>query len=403
MHTITKANIVCLFLFVLFFISDEAFTATNSDEQQFLSEHTYTILTTVHESMGQEDYPSALKEINALLLGNDIKPYDMAIIQQTKGYIYNALGENNEAIQAFVSALRENALPDDVTHLLHYLIAQLLISTESYKKGLEFLDKWFRNEPKPDAEAHMLAASAHYQIGNFKKMIPHVQKAIRKVDQPPQTWYEILLAGYYETKAYENAANILETMIISYPDKADYWLQLAGVYQRLKDEKKALAVNELAYAKGILKEDEILQLVKSYLYYQMPYRAASILEDELQKGSINKTKESLVLLVDCWLLAQETGNAMSVLTEVAEKNNDPSLYFRLGKLSIELERWTQAVIALETATRMGTLKNKGEAYLLLGIAAFHINDRLRSIRAFNIALSNDEIRGKAEWWWEHLY
>ena len=403
MQTITRANIVYPFLFILFFISDEAFTGTDSDEQQFLSEHTYTILTTVHENMTQEDYTSALEKIDALLLGNNIKPYDMAVIQQTKGYIYNALGKNNEAIQAFVSALRENALPDDVTHLLHYLVAQLLISTESYKKGLEFLDKWFRDEPKPDAEAHMLAASAHYQTGNFMKMIPHVQKAIGKVDQPPQTWYEILLAGYYETKAYENAADLLETMVISYPDKDDYWSQLAGVYQQLKNEKKALAVNELAYAKGILKEDEILQLAKSYLYYQMPYRAASLLEDELQKGRIKKTKESLMLLTDSWLLAQETGNAITVLTEAAEISNDPSLYFRLGKLSIELERWTQAVIALESAIRMGTIKNKGEAYLLLGIAAFHINDRLRSIRAFNIALTYDEIREKAEWWWEHLY
>jgi tetratricopeptide (TPR) repeat protein len=403
MQTITRDNIVYTFLFVLFFISNEAFAKTENDEQQFLSEHTYTILTNVHESMTAEDYPSALEKINDLLLDNNIKPYDMAVIQQTKGYIYNAQGKNNEAIQAFVSALRENALPDDVAHLLHYLIAQLLISTESYKKGLEFLDKWFRNEPKPDAEAHMLAASAHYQTGNFKKMIPHVQKALGKVDQPPQSWYEILLAGYYETKAYRKAADLLETMVINYPDKDDYWPQLAGMYQRLKDEKKALAVNELAYAKGILKGDEILQLVKSYLYYQMPYRAANILENELQKGSIKKTKESLVLLTDSWLLAQETGNAMSVLTEAAEKSNDPSLYFRLGKLSIELESWSQAVIALESAIRMGNINNIGEAYMLLGIAAFHINDRLRSIRAFNIALTYDDIREKAEWWWEHLY
>jgi uncharacterized protein HemY len=399
----THTNIIYLFLFALFFISDVAYTATDNDEQQLLSENTYTILTSVHESMGQENYSTALERINTLLLENNIKPYDMAVIQQTKGYIYNALGNNNEAIQAFISALREDALPDDVTHLLHYLIAQLLISTESYKKGLEYLDKWFRDEPEPDAEAHMLAASAHYQTGNFKKMILHIQKAMGKVDQPPQTWYEILLAGYYETKAYKNAADLLETMIIKYPDKKDYWSQLASVYQRLKNEKKALAVNELAYAKGILKEDEILQLVKSYLYYQMPYRAASILEDELQKGNIKKSKESLVLLTDSWLLAQETGNAFSVLTEAAEKSNDPSLYFRLGKLSIEMEKWTQAVIALESAIGRGIIKNKGEAYLLLGIAAFHINDRLRSIRAFNIALTDDEIREKAEWWWEHLH
>ena len=136
MQTITRTNFVYPFLFILFFISDEAFTGTDSDEQQFLSEHTYTILTTVHENMTQEDYTSALEKIDALLLGNNIKPYDMAVIQQTKGYIYNALGKNNEAIQAFVSALRENALPDDVTHLLHYVVSATVNLNRILQKGV---------------------------------------------------------------------------------------------------------------------------------------------------------------------------------------------------------------------------------------------------------------------------
>ncbi|OGT33045.1 MAG: hypothetical protein A2W28_05820 [Gammaproteobacteria bacterium RBG_16_51_14] len=403
MNTHERACSVSLLFLVLSFMPRTVLPATESDQPPFLDEHTYTILTAVHENMDKEDYASALEKLDKLLSGETIKPYDMAIVQQTRGYVLNTLGKHREAVQAFISALGENSLPEEVTHHLHYLTAQLLIYTESYKEGLQYLDEWFRNEPDPDAEAHMLAASACYQTGNFSEMIPHVETAIGKTGQPQQGWYEILLAGYYETSAFEQAAGLLETMIKRYPDKGDYWLQLTGAYQRLKQEKRALAVSELAHAKGILNNDDILQLARNYLYMQMPYRAARLLQDELEKGNMEKTKETLELLANSWLLARETGNALITLSEVAEKSNDANIYFRLGQLSIEMERWTQAVLSLKSAFKAGLINNVEEAYLLLGIAAFHINDRLLSIKAFNIAMASSEVGEKAKWWWGYLY
>ena len=393
----SRLILICIFLCTTCLVQ-----AKEEDKRYLLTKGTYDLLNVVRANMEENSYHTAIQKLTVYLDEENIKAYDKAVINQTLGYAYNAQENYKLSIESFVKAVSTNALPDKVTHELTYIIAQLYIHAEEYTEGLSYLDKWFAIESSPSSEAHLLAASAYYQINQFKKLIPHAKSAIENSDVAQQSWYELLIAGYYETKMYRDAALLLEIMINKYPDNDSYWLQLVAVYQQNKQEKKALAISELAYEKGILKEDDIIQLAQTYLYLQLPLEAATMLDSEINNGTIDSSKTNIELLSNSWLLAHDEEKAAFTLEQYVSKFNDISLHYKLAHIYVELENWDKAKNTLETVVTDKNIttqpKIEATAWLLLGISSYHKKDTVRSTQALNKALAFEETRDQAKWW-----
>lgn len=372
------------------------------DDTYLLQSNTHASLAEVHQDMEKGEFTKAKTKLEKLLQTDGLKDYDAAVIYQALGYVENSLGNFSEASKSFQKSLSLNALPKEITHELYFTTAQLLVHTEQAEEALKYLAKWFAEEPQPKADAHILAASAYYQTENYQQLIVHVEKALALTKNPPLNWYELLLAAYYEIKDFEKAAAVLEKIIVQYPNKADYWLQLAGIYQQQEQDKKALAIYELAYSKELLKEDDILQLIKSYLYLQMPYKAGVVLEKELAIGGVKDNREMLDLLVDSWLLAQETEKAGSVLKEIIKRFNDDTARLRLGQIYIESEQWKKATELLDVKIESNDKTLLSKINLLLGIAQYHTDNLGKATHAFTQALSDKSTEEQAKWWLDHL-
>ena len=371
------------------------------EDQYLLSSSTYEIITAARENMDRSEYTQAESKLIGLL-SKEIAQYEKAIANQTLGYVYIAMDKYSQAISAFMKSVDTNALPPEVTHDINFIIAQLLTNDGKHKESLSYLNAWLAKEPNPKPDAHMMAATIYYRMGDYKNMIPHIQKAIEKSGKPELGWYEMLLAGYFETGEHKNAAVLLEKMIKLYPDKDVYWKQLAAIYQFLKQFKKSLAIYELALKKNILGEQEIIQLAHLYLSEELPYKAGRLLNDEINRGRINKNIENLELMANSWLLAREYDRATEVLADIAQIKNDPAIYFRIGQVYFEQEKWQDAITALEQAVNDDRLNNIAEAWLMLGIAAYHNNELQRSAKALNRASSFKNTNDQARWWLNKL-
>jgi tetratricopeptide (TPR) repeat protein len=378
-------------------------TALPAQEDQYLlSSEVYEVISAAREHMDKNEYAQAESKLTGLLSGKSITPYEQAVANQTLGYVYIATDNYPRAAAVFVKSVEANALPPEVSHDINFIIAQLLANDGKYKESLSYLNAWFANEADPKPDAHMLAATIYYQLEDYNNMIPQVQKAIEKSGKPEQGWYEMLLAGYFEIRDHRNAAGLLEKMIRLYPDKDVYWLQLGATYQLLKQYKKSLAIYELALKKNILDETEIIRLVQLYLNEELPYKAGRLLDDMIRNGKVSKSVDNLELLANSWMLAKEYDRATGVLAELAQIKNDPAVYFRTGQIYFEQEKWGNAVSALEQAVKGEKLGNIAEAWLLLGIAAFHNNDHARSAKALNRAASFKNTNEQAQWWLNKL-
>jgi len=399
MKLIQFRPIVVLITIIILCLGDQTAAKENP---YLLQANTHSVLSEVHEDLVNLENSKALVKLGKLLNSKKLKKYDTAIIYQTMGYAENGLGNFTVAAKHFVKALSFDVLSKEVAHELYYSTAQLLIHIEKPRQGIKYLSKWFANEPQAKAEAHILAATAYYYLEDYKQLIVHVEKALPLSKKPPLNWYELLLAGYYETKEYFNAIEILEKIINTYPGKTEYWLQLAGIYQRQKQEKKALAIYELAYTKELLKKEGVVQLVKNYRYLEMPYKAATILEKEMAIGDIDANKEMLDMLVDSWILAQENEKAKSVFNEIIKKFNDDTARLRLGQLYLEAEEWKKAILVLNVNLETVDKILLSKINLLLGIAQYHSDNFTKATRAFTHALSDKSTKDQATWWLEHL-
>ena len=372
------------------------------DEHRYpLSEQVYRSLSGVREMLDKEDYRQAESTLTGLLQ-KDINPYEQALINQMLGYIYNALDQRDLASAAFGKALADKQLPENVMHQLHYSSAQLLAQDEKYKDALDHLLIWFQTEKDPNPEAHALAAMIYYQVQDYQHLIPHMQAALSKAANPEQSWYELLLAAYYHTEDYVHAAEVLEQLISRYPDRREYWPQLAGMYQRANLPGKSLAIMELAHKRGVLDEAGIMQLVRLCLAEKLPQRAAVLLQEQMDKGAVPRNRDNLEMLAESWLLARESDPAAVAFTELATLTNDPTVYYRLGYIYFTQEKWDAASKALDIAVHSGALKDKPDAYLLLGISAYHTNEITGATRAFNQALNHDSTKQQAQWWLDKI-
>jgi uncharacterized protein HemY len=62
----------------------------------------------------------------------------------------------------------------------------------------------------------------------------------------------------------------------------------------------------------------------------------------------------------------------SYLKEVASKASHGNMDVKLGELYLQDDEWGMAIKSLRLAIQKGSLKNKGEAYILLGLAYMKI-------------------------------
>ena len=149
-----------------------------SEEKYLLDEKIHEALSEIHTDMDGGKNVEALTKLKKLTTTDKIKDYDAAVVYQTMAFVENSLNNFEGAANNFIKALSFNALPKEVTHELQFSTAQLLIHIDKPKEGLKYLTKWFYNEPKPKADAHILAATAHYYTEDYKQLINHAEKAL---------------------------------------------------------------------------------------------------------------------------------------------------------------------------------------------------------------------------------
>ena len=387
-----------LFLSALLLLSAPPISSHAEENGEYLlSEKLYQPLQEIQKLMDENKYPEARTKL-AKLLTRDLSNYEKAVLNQTLGYIYNAMEQYSEALDAFVTSLEFGALPNDVTLNLTYIIAQLYAQQGNLKQSRDYLETWLNKTPRPGIDAHIFAATVYYQMEEYADMVPHLKQALRISEDPENYWYEMLFVAYYELEQYENASNTLVNMIKRFPEKSDYLLYLANTYLQADNNRKAIAVYELADKKNLLTELEIKQLVNLYLVEDIPHKAALFLEEKLGKNIIPRSRENLELLANSWIRSNEDDKALQVLNDIAQMSGDPDVYLRIGQIYFKQHRWEKAQAALEEANNIDDNNKNARANLLLGIAAYHNDQVAISNKALNKASTNESTKQQAEWW-----
>ena len=145
-------------------------------------------------------------------------------------------------------------------------------------------------------------------------------------------------------------------------------------------------------------------LARLSLYLEIPYQAASIVEENINNGSLERNEKNLRLLLGAWTAAREFDQAIGVINILAPMINDGDLYIQKAMLLNEKGDWEGIKVAASEALNTGNLGKPGDIYILKGMAQTELEEYDQAISSFEkaVELGTDGNKRNAEAWIEYV-
>jgi tetratricopeptide (TPR) repeat protein len=352
----------------------------------------------------------ALDEVKSK--SSSMNSYELAMMYNFYGFIYYNAEQYDQTIAAFEQVIAQQPIPESFEQSTLFSLAQLHMMRGNYDETIETLDKWdiLQKSMQPGkalpAKNLLLKAQAMYQKQDYKRASGYINQAVEQEEQegkvPEENWYVLQRAVYFELKQPEKVKDVLVKLVKHY-NQPSYWVQLAGMYGELGEEKLQLAVLEAAYQEGFVTSAvDLFNLAQLYYYHQVPFKAALVMQKAIDKGVLDKDLRNLKFLSQAWTLAKENDKAEPVMIAAAKLSNDGELDAQLGQMYLNMERWSDAIQRSERALQKGGLRNAGTAHLVMGMAYFNIEEYQDAIEQLAEAEKFDKSKGMAKQWAKYV-
>ncbi len=346
----------------------------------------------------------------AIAILDEVKDKDSSLNGYEKSMMYNFYGfiyYNNEdlekSIESFELAAAQDPIPEKFEQTTLFTLAQLYMATGKFEKSIEKLEQWEAlNNGVIPPKNYVLKAQAHYQNKNYAESARYIELAIDGHEAegylPDESWLILQRAVYYEMKQPEKVKEILAKMIRLY-DNPKYWIQLAGMYGELGQEKRQLAIMESAYQLGYVESaSDIFNFAQLYYYHEAPFKAAALLDQALKNGLLERNLRNLKFLSICWTSAKEQDKAIPVLIDAAELAEDGELDAQLAHLYYNSDRFDSAIASSNAALAKGGLSNQGSVHMLLGLAYYNQKEFIKALDELAKAEEFKSSRAAAQQW-----
>ncbi len=373
-----------------------------------LDEQTYNQLTNIYEIIDQEQYAEAYSLLDTLRERTRRDDYTQAVILQAMGHVRMQQGDSASALTHFQQAIELNTLPNDQHYQMILMIANLYYGMDRFQDALNQLDLWFcvtSPEQTNLVDVWVMKASIHAQIDEFHQALEAVDRAISLSNEPKEQWYQLKLGMQIELSERQSAIETLKILIPMSPDTKNYWLQMAGLYLELGNERESKSALALAYRRGLLgRQTEFMQLASLLQAQDSPRLAAEVIEDGLARGIIEPTRRHWELAGGAWYQAREMDKALNAYEQAGRFATDGKIDIQRGFILIDLERWDEARQAITRALELGGLSesDRGNGFLLLGMAFMNLGNYDDAQEAFNQAANYSRVRQTAREWMNHL-
>lgn len=379
-----------------------AWAAGDTKQTAALSQPVFDALKSAQEAIETKNYAAGHAALNKLRAKSKLSAYETAQIWNLTAYAYYLQEQYPKAIDAYTKVLALPDIPEALVQSTLKTLSQLYFTVEDYRHALETVDKLTAAVAEPSADVYMLKGQAHFQLGQFEAALKPIKTALDKYEAagklPQENWLLLLRVCYYELQDFKHMTGVVKDLIRLYP-KDQYILTLAGIYSELGDTRKQLALTESLYDSGRLRDTaQIVNLANLHMLHGAPYKAAKVLEKEMNGGHIDSSERNLRLLSQAWYQAREDELAIPPLQRAAEMAEDGELYIRLAQSFINLDRWQEAITAIESGLAKGGVKRVDTANLMLGMALMNLRKLKAAQSAFEVAASDKRSAPAARQW-----
>jgi tetratricopeptide (TPR) repeat protein len=338
---------------------------------------------------------------------DSLNSYEKAMLWNFYGFMYYGNDDLDSAIDSFERVILEQGIPESLRLSTLYSLAQLAMQQQDYSASIKHLMVWRElNSKALTGQQHMMLAQAYYQSKQYQQSLIYVNNAIDIVlstnDIPNENWLVLQRANYYELKQPLEVVKVIENLV-RYYNKPNYWIQLSGMYGEVGEEDKQLAVMESAWQAGfVTKSNDILTLVQLYLYHDVPFKAAKLLNESIDQGLVVAEVRYLDMLAQAYIAAKNDDKAIPVLKSASKIADSGKFDAHLAQAYLNTEQWDLAYDAADKAIERGGAIRLGDMYLVKGMASFNLHQFERSLLAFTQAQKLKESAKTAKQWFHYV-
>jgi len=371
-------------------------------QAQAVSKAVYDKIIKAQEAVDAKDFNGALKMLNQLYNPDKLTEYEQSNVLNYIGFVYYNMDDIDNAIRTYVRMIAIPSLEITMAKQVTFTLAQLYTMEEQYSNALRTLDKWFLLETNPAPEPFILKAQNLYQVQRYKEMIVPIENAMRVAKQrnkpAKEDWYVLLNFAYFQEEDYLKVRDIQKILLVNWPKKR-YWFSLAGAFTELGEDENLINAYAAANDQRMLeKESELVTMAQLFMQREVPYKAATLLDTEMNSGRVSKSAKNYRLLSQAWMLSMEDERAIPALQEAARLTSDGELDIRLGNAYLNVGQYEDCSKSVRTGIRKGGLKSPDNAQISLGMCLYNLREYRNSIKAFEQAAKTPRSRRVSGQW-----
>jgi tetratricopeptide (TPR) repeat protein len=289
------------------------------------------------------------------------------------------LGQYGEAARAFLRGY--DSADEKQTQTLYYSLVSFMAATE-YSHALEIIERLTRTPGAPiplEWKAHFVQAFMAAQ--KPRKALPYILELAEKSSgKKRKQWQEMLLYQYISLEMNEKALAYLLRLTREDPTEKKWWKALANLHLSHERYKKALAALMLYHYLTPLSPREKRLMADLNMMLGIPARAVPFYEGLLT----NEKKVDIVNhLASGYLGMHQSDRALAAVEKGLQDTGDDTLLMLKGRILYEMKKYKAAARVFETAALKKT--HPGEAWLMLGYAAWNLTDTSLAKHAFHQA------------------
>ena len=372
--------------------------ATREEPEGKTSQRMAPKLQKVQDAFYDEKYDQALELAQEIIDNKRANEYERSFATQVQAHVAVEQDDYPRAIGLMQKALEINGLSNDAHYQMMYQVAQMQLAEEQYDAALKTLERFVTETRSEDPKIMALRGNAMYRMERYEEAVPLLRQAIDATDKPEESWLQLLMATYFEMDKPSEAAAIAEQLVARSPDDKTLVRNLSSIYLQADQNEKAAKVLEDAKARGMLTEaEDYEQLYKLYYYIEQEDKAIATINEGIEKGILPPSAEVYRIVGDAHYFSERIPQAAEAYGKGAALAKDGELDLLHSRVLHELDRHAEAKAAAQRAVDRG-VKRKGDAYLLLGAAAFGLGDKEGAVAAYKQAAKFPESKTMAETW-----
>ena len=357
--------------------------------------------TAADEAGNVEEAISILKEVEDK--SHSMNAYEKAMMYNFFGFIYYNNEDYAKALESFAKVVEQQPIPEKFEMTTLFSLAQLNLMQGNYDDTITYLERWesLNTGPVP-VKNKVIKAQVYYQNKQYDEAAMWISEAVADHEAegmiPDEGWLILQRAIFYELKQPQKVKDVLIKMVKLF-DEPKYWIQLAGMYGELGEERKQLAIMETAYQRGFVNTSaDVFNMAQLYYYHRVPYKGAKLMEQAMNDGVLEKNLRNLKFLGQSWSLAKEQDKAIPVMMQAAELSEDGELDAQLAQILLNEERFDDAIAAADRAVEKGDLRNPGLVHLIKGMALYNKKQYALALNQLAEAEKHQKSRAMAQQW-----